>query len=252
MDTINKLLFISCSFLMSAYTYAASNIIEFSAEAVVSIPQKPVKHTRLFVSKNAVRSESTINGQNIVEIIYPDEGRAILINSPLRSYKENTFTKARGNENSNTPCAQILNSVCEKLGSETIDGIKTEKWQIISNNNGQKLRTLHWIDVNRKLALREFYPDGTVAELKMIKKEEVNGRMTEKWERTLSRPDGEYTKSYQWYDTNLKIAIKEDLPGGYTRELKNIKVAKQQGNLFEVPGDYIKIETQPVRYPGYK
>ncbi|MDH5473890.1 MAG: hypothetical protein OEY61_13660 [Gammaproteobacteria bacterium] len=217
---------------------------EFSADAVVSIPQQPIKETKLFVSKKAVRSESIVNGQNIVEIVYPDEGRAVLINQPVKAYQERTFTVQNNKETSSNPCAQILHSECKKLGTETIDGLKTEKWQIISNNQGKRLRTLHWIDVKRKLALREFFPDGTVAELKMVKKEKLNGRDTEKWERSLSRPDGTTTSSFQWYDIGLGIAIKEELPGGYIRELKNIKIASQPGKLFNIPDDFNRIDNQ--------
>ncbi|MCK5001537.1 MAG: DUF4412 domain-containing protein [Gammaproteobacteria bacterium] len=252
MGALKKLTVIACAVLTSSYAYAESKTIEFSADAVISAPQQIVKQTKLFVGKEAVRSETVINGQNIVEIVYPDKGRTILINDSLKSYKERIVDHQSETKSSGSPCDQISNAVCEKLGVEDISGYKTEKWQIISENNGRKLRTLHWIDVKRKLAIREFFPDGSVAELKMIKKEKVNGRDTEKWERSLSRPDGKSAKSYQWYDSGLKIAIKEELPGGYVRELKNIKISEQAKDLFTVPDDYKKIEFQPAAYPEYR
>ncbi|MCW8911248.1 MAG: DUF4412 domain-containing protein [Gammaproteobacteria bacterium] len=251
MGTLNKLIITGCMLFACTQTYAVSKTMEFTADAVVSIPQQPVKETKLFVSKKAVRSETSIGGQKIIEIIYSDEGKAILINEPLKSYKERMFPVQKNINDSSNPCDQIQNAVCEKLGTEKIDGLKTEKWQIISNNRGRKLRTLHWVDVKRKLALREFFPDGSVAELKMLKKEKTNGRNAEKWQRTLSRPDGSVTKSYQWYDAGLKISIKEELPGGYVRELKNIKIGKQPKELFKVPEDYRKIEMTPAVYPEY-
>ena len=39
----------------------------------------------------------------------------------------------------------------------------------------------------------------------------------------------------QWYDPELKIAIREELPGGYIRELRDIKTGKQEKDLFEIP-----------------
>ena len=78
----------------------------------------------------------------------------------------------------------------------------------------------------------------------MLKKEQANGRSTEKWQRSLSQPDGKSAESYQWYDTELKIAIQEELAGGYVRELKNIKTDKQAEELFDVPTGYKKIESQ--------
>jgi hypothetical protein len=251
MASFNKIIFIGCALFITNLSYAASTAIEFSADAIISVPQKPIKQTKLFVSNKAVRSESMVNGQPMVEIVYPEEGRAVFLNDPLKLYKERSFLKQDKVTSENNPCTQIQNSVCEKIGDENIDGIKTEKWQIISNDQGRKLRTLHWIDIKRKLAIKEFFPDGSVAELKMIKNEKVNGRDTEKWERTLRRPDGKDFKSYQWYDTILKIAIREELPGGYLRELKNIKISKQPVDLFNTPADYKKIENQPVMYQDY-
>ena len=244
MDALNKLIVIGFAVFASSYACAESKVIEFSADAIVSMPQQTTRQTKIFVSKKAVRSETTLNGQSIVEIVYPDEGRAVLLNQPIKSYKERTFVNQKDRKKSNNPCDQIVNSVCEKLGTETIDGLKTEKWQVISNAKGRKLRTLHWIDVKRKLALREFFPDGSVAELKIVKKEKINGRKTEKWERLFSRPDGTSSKSYQWYDTGLGMAIREELPGGYIRELKNIKISRQPDKLFVVPADFRKIDPQ--------
>lgn len=243
MEALRKLVFLVCLLLISSNLFAQSKIIEFSADAVISAPQHQDKKTKLFVSANAVRSEIEANGQKIVEIVYPEEGRAILINDSLKSYRERLFERKVEKDN-NSPCDQIKNAVCEKLGNERVAGYETEKWQVISNNAGKKLRTLHWIDIKRRLAIREFFPDGSVAELKMLKKEQVNGRSTEKWQRSLSQPDGKSAESYQWYDTELKIAIKEELAGGYVRELKNIKIVKQAKELFDVPTGYKKIESQ--------
>ena len=252
MGALNKIIVIVCALCISHYAYAESKTIEFSADAVVSAPRNVVKKTRLFVSKKAVRSEMMVNGENFVEITYPDEGRVILINDALKSYKERIFDRQNEKKEMGSPCDQISNAVCEMIGTEDIAGYKTEKWQIISESRGKKLRTLHWIDVKRKLAIREFFPDGSLAELKMIKKEKINGRDTEKWQRTLSRPDGKNIQSYQWYDAVLKMAIKEELPGGYVRELKNIKISKQADVLFSVPEDYRKVPFQPATYPEYR
>ncbi len=237
---------------ISGHLHAGSESVEFSADAVINIPQQPVRQTRLYVSEKAIRSESIIDGQSMVEIVYPQQGRAILINNPLRSYKEKAFISQSEKEDSGSPCDQIANAVCEMLGTEEINGHKTEKWQVISESRSKKLRTLHWIDVKTRLAVREFFPDGSFSELKLLGKEKVNGRDTEKWQRTLSRPDGTKAVSYQWYDAELKIAIKEEIPGGYVRELTNIKIGRQPEDLFSAPDDYKKIEAQSDNYREYK
>jgi len=244
MRALNKILIVGSTLFVIGQTDAISKTVEFSADAVINTPQQAAKKFKIFVGSKAVRREMNMNGQEVVEIVYPDQGKALLINDHMRSFKERRFP-AQSKDDNKTPCAQINNSMCEKIGTESIDGIKTEKWQILSNENGKKMRTLHWIDVKRKLAIREFFPDGSVSELKMIKKEKINKRNVEKWERTLSRPDGKNIKSYQWYDKKLKIAIKEELPNGFSRELKNVKVGKQKDNLFELPVGYMQVGNRP-------
>jgi len=245
MHALNKILIAGSVLFFIGQPNAISKTVEFSADAVINTPQQAEKQFKIYVGAQAVRREMNMNGQDVVEIVYPDQGKAILINDQMRSFKERKFP-AQGKDDKQTPCAQISNAICENIGSENIDGIQTEKWQIISNDKGKKMRTLHWIDVKRKLAIREFFPDGSVSELKMIKKEKVNKRNTEKWERTLSRPDGKNIKSYQWYDNELKIAIKEELPNGFSRELKNVKIGKQKNKLFEMPVGYMQIGNRPV------
>ena len=248
MCALIRLIILTSVLFVIGQSNAISKSVEFSAEAVISVPQQAERKSKLFVSEHAVRREMNANNNNVTEIVFPEQGRALLINHKTRSFQERLFP-AQSKDDKKGPCVQMQNSNCEKIGSETIDGIKTEKWQIISNEKGRKIRTLHWIDIKRKLAIREFFPDGSVSELKMLKMEKINTRNTEKWERTLSRPDGHNIKSYQWYDKKLKIAVKEELPNGFSRELRNIKIGKQPAKLFETPVGYMKNHNhQSVRH----
>ena len=106
--------------------------------------------------------------------------------------------------------------------------------------NGRSFKSLHWLDKKRHMPLREQLHDGTVSTMTMLEKEKMNGRNTEKWEISAIRSNGQKIISQQWYDPKLKMVIREALPGGYLRELKNIKVTKQTKNLFKVPSDYKK------------
>ncbi len=45
----------------------------------------------------------------------------------------------------------------------------------------------------------------------------------------------------RWFDPELNLAIREEFPGGFVREMKNIKLAPQDASLFEVPAGYKKI-----------
>ena len=55
------------SFTANAFEIAQ----EFSAEAVQSAPGRPSMNVKMFISKNAVRTESQMNGNTVVEIVYP-------------------------------------------------------------------------------------------------------------------------------------------------------------------------------------
>lgn len=242
-----KLMFSSLMLFAIQGNAAVEINAEFSADAVMMTPQQPAMQSKMYVSKKAVRTETNMNGREVIEITYPEEYRSVLLYPQQKIYLESKAPQqqSKNKATDNSPCAQLPNAECQLLGKETIDGRQTEKWQVITDSRGQQLRTLHWIDTKRKLALREFFPDGSFSELKMVSKETVNGRQTEKWERVFSRPDGSSMTSYQWYDPELKIAIREEMPGGYVRELKNIKVGKQKSQLFVIPKNYNKMD-QPV------
>ena len=248
MSLIFRFLFLSVLLISGNQAIAVTTTIEFSADAVMKSPQHADTVSKMYVSKNAVRTEVDAEGQTFIEIVFPEEGRAIMLNPKLKAYREVVTDKklSAGTKKNATPCDQIPGATCENLGNETINGRETDKWQVISMHQGKKQRTLHWIDKERKLALREFFPDGSVAELNMLSKEIMNGRNTEKWQRMLSRPDGSVMTSYQWYDPELKIAIREELPGGFVRELRNIKIAKQKSALFSIPGGFKKVDN-PTR-----
>jgi len=219
--------------------------VQFSAHAYVAVPGEAVKHTLIYVGKDAVRSELKVQGMNIVEIVKPADGQAFYLNPAIHQYRVIDFPKEQSSDTKQGPCKKLQNAECKLEGKERINNIKTEKWEVITRQNGQTIRSLHWIDSKRKLAIKEKFPDGSIAELENQGKEKVSGRITEKWQRILTRPDGTAMVTYQWYDPELKIAIKEELPGGYSRELKNIKVGQQDPGLFSIPTDYRVVS------PGY-
>ncbi len=220
---------------------------QFSADAVISIPGQQQTTSKLYVGNNVVRTEVTTQNGLIIDIVFPLEGKLIKLNPQLKQYieiptqKQSTDTQTKGN-----PCRRLQNATCTRLADENINGFNTQKWQIITVQQGQNIRTLHWIDSKRQLAIREFFSDGSMAEMVLKSKETVNSRKTEKWVRTLSRPDGSTVNSFQWYDPQLEISIREELPGGYIRELKNIKVTKQPVSLFKIPEGF-SIMKQPAR-----
>jgi len=74
--------------------------------------------------------------------------------------------------------------------------------------------------------------------------ETINGRSTEKWEFTSSALRKQ-SKSYQWIDPHLYIAVKHADDSG-VKELRNIHEGPQPDSLFEIPADYRRM-TSPSK-----
>jgi len=243
---LRHLLFIVALILNPLSTYAVEDTVHFSAQAVQFIPNRPEMTAKMYVGKNAVRTEYTANGQRVIEIAYLDKKRRVMLLPDQGTYMENVDDSLPSpNAKSKNPCSGLAGITCKKIGEENVNGRLAEKWEMTNaQNNSREVKTLHWIDKERNIPVKEFFQDGTVSELRTIKNETVNGRNTEKWELTISSSDGNKMKSYQWYDPILKIEIKEEMQGGYIRELRDIKLENQPEKLFEVPSSYKKL-TQP-------
>jgi hypothetical protein len=139
------------------------------------------------------------------------------------------------------PCSRIRGAQCKLLATESLYGREVTKWEMVVTDEGKTLRSLHWMDAERHTPLRGQWPDGTVSELRLMGDETLHGRATERWEMKTARPDAESMQSTQWYDPELQIAIREELPGGYFRELRDIRVAPQPDHLFMVPANYQRV-----------
>jgi len=235
--------------LVTSGTQAYEVAIEFSADAVQTTPGRPEYHARMYVSKNAVRTDSILNNTPVIEIVNSkNKTRSLLVP------KEKIYIQQKSNEltteiksSPEKPCEGLPDTTCRLLSKEKVNNRQTEKWEFVVKRNGQDYRSLHWIDVERHMPIREFFPDGTVTELLLKGKEKINGRKTEKWVMEVTRADGHKMLSTQWYDPELKISIREEMQGGFIRELRNIKMGKQGKKIFSIPDGYKKIE----QLPGY-
>lgn len=235
-----KLLLLCVSLNVSAYEIG----VEFSADAIQVSPNRSPLHSKMYVSKTAVRTEMHQQGQRIIDIAYIKEGKRVLLFPDQKIYREQTgltVSPSWSGKSATTPCEGIPNASCQKLGKEILQKTGVEKWQVERKINGKTFRSLHWIDNSRRLAIKEMFPDGSVSELLMLGKDSINGRKVEQWESRFTHPSGQNRISKQWYDPQLKMVIREEMPGGYLRELNNIKVGKQDKSLFQVPKDYQKV-----------
>lgn len=237
--------------LFAAQPQAQGPALEFSAEAVQMAPDKQLRTARMYVGHERVRKEYSENGQQVAEIIDWGRGRVILLMPEQKTYMESGTTEQtrilprRAGEDTN-PCLDMPSLQCRYLGQETLSGRRVDKWEMLAQRDGITERSLHWIDPQRQMSLRQILPDGRLTELTLVGQQILNGRQVEHWEQSSSLPDGEVQRVSQWYDPQLQIAIREELPGGYFRELRNIVVAIQPTQLFEVPAGYQRLEN-PAR-----
>ena len=237
------ILFASCLCVASTGALGASSNVQFSAQTVQSSPDKTTRHAQIYVGDNQVRLDYQQDGQQMAEIYDMKNQRALLLMPEQRSYMERKLPQG-GIRNpmlpskETSPCTMLPEAKCKQLGRETLYGRPVVKWEMVVTQDDQPLRSLHWIDAERNMPLRQTFPDGTVTEMRLLGQESLSGRVTERWEITTTRSDKESMTSTQWYDPQLNIAIREELPGGYFRELRNIRVGAQSPQLFTVPAGY--------------
>lgn len=218
--------------------------VEFTAEAMQSMPGQAPVYSKMYVSKNAVRTESYINGSLVVDITFPYQGRRLRLFPETKKYIAASSLPVIMEPNkkaAQSPCDGMPGSVCKNMGNEILNGIKVEKWQIEKKVKDKVLKVLQWIDPKRNLSLREMSPDGSIAELRTLGKSDLYGREVEVWEYIESNATGITDRSKQWYDPELKMVIQEQKQGGYFRGLRNIKTGKQNKALFELPASYQKV-----------
>ncbi len=238
---------------VSQWASAAGPTADFSALAVQQLPGQTARQARMFVTQNFVRREYVQESGGLIEIVDLAARKSYLLNPRQKEYMERQApaqvleqnAREQGTEN---PCALVSDTHCRLLGEEQVFGRVATKWEMIGEYEGRTQKVLLWQDKVRQMPLRQLLPDGTVTEMRLVANEETGGRPTEKWEMLMTRPDGQRIRSQQWFDTELQITIREALPGGYQRELRDIIIAPQDAALFRVPEDYQRVaEKQDVR-----
>lgn len=250
----SRLLQIVTLLLASLAATAAHPAAEFSAVTVDSQPGQEERTGRLFVGKDRIRTDMEMNGETIIQIIDLGRQEAIVINSAQKSYMRRRAgsgempVQSRSAKDAN-PCAGMKNLVCNKAGSETINGRKAQKWEITNPQAAQDEAMYVWLDAEHGIPVRQEMPDGFVMEMHMLKREKANGRNTEKWEMKASHPDGQSQTSVRWYDPEIGMNVREEMPGGFTRNLTNIKLQAQPAEVFSIPEGYTEISMpqQPAR-----
>lgn len=219
----------------------------FSADAVQNAPQRPPMQGRMHVDEGRLRVEMNSGGQQQIQIMDPKAKKAWVLNPQQRQYMELPLPPAAdwmaSGDSKPAPCQQP-GAECEKLGTESVNGRDAVKWQLKLPQRKAVSNGIIWTDAAHGFPVREQVGERLVSEMAFLGNETVAGRQTEKWQSRMSTPDGKTLRSVQWYDPKLNIAVRQQLPGGVTRELQNIKVGDQPDALFSVPEGFQRVEPQ--------
>jgi hypothetical protein len=241
---LKKILLVAASVMAGLSPWTSSAVlaagVDFSADMVQSGPRGEMT-SRLYSSQGRMRMEYNQSGRTVVQIMDPAKGVAYTLFP-----QQKTFMVRRGPPSSPSqgegvpanPCAGMQGVTCRKLGVEKVNGRDAEKWEFSGQYQGKAVTTMTWYDVQRGNPVRRDNPDGSRTELRFLGMEKLNGRNTEKWQSVRVGSDGKTQESSQWFDTRLQTVIREEFPGGYVREMRNIKEGPQPGRLFTVPQGY--------------
>lgn len=245
------ILFAGCLCVASGSVVAERSNVQFSAQAVQTTPDGKDKNAQVYVGDNQVRLEYSKDGLHMVEIYDMKNHRLLLMVPQTASYMLRRMPADRTVNpmlppTQSDPCAYVPAAKCRALAHESLFGRKVTKWEMTRSREKKNLRSLHWMDDERHMPLREEWSDGSVSELHSAGLETLNGRSAERWEMIITRPDGKQQNSTQWFDPQLQIVVREELPGGKYRELRDIRVGAQPAQLFDIPADYRRLDSSGV------
>lgn len=226
--------------------------VQFSADMVNRGPDGQTTTGKMYVGANRMRVEMSQQGQDMIRIHDQNRQMEWMLFPDRQAYMERSAPMS-GNSGQmpapsaeTNPCQGIEGLNCRRVGEEDVAGRRAVKWEMSMMREGQTLTGAQWLDVERGLPLKYQMPDGQAMELRMLGAESIAGRPVEKWEMTMTVPNEQPVQTFQWYDPELKLAVREEFPGGFVRELTNIQIAPQPDALFAVPAGYSKMEPPPA------
>jgi len=240
--------------LTGAFVFAAmpllaqsTPLVTFTAETVQTAPDQPDRMGTIIKSGQFMRLEFEQNGQPIIQILRPTEGKTFILYPDTRSYFEQDIPAQPEEflESYTPPCpaeAEAGGLQCTRIGLEMFQTIPVERWHIgTTGDSGQML--ILW-DPTRKRALRQEMSDGTLVQMSLLDMQVIEGRNAEHWVTEVSRQGEVSLRSEWWYDPELKLILREALPGNTLRRLQNIATGPVDPALFTVPDGWQRLTAQ--------
>ena len=231
---------------------AQNSIPAYAADAVYRTPDGTESTGRVVKSGPDMRLEFTEAGRAVVQIIRRAEGRMYVLDPASRSYftVQGEPDPQAGAATYEAPCdPNVTAMTCRFLGNEVTSGITAELWEIGAPGDPAQVSRILW-DGARHRALRQEYPDGTVMALAFQAMVQIEGRNVEHWSITVTVP-GQAPLSGAWYyDPELRVELREELPTGEIRSLRNIVVGAVDPASFAVPAGWSEMSPPGPAGPG--
>lgn len=225
---------------------------QFSADMVRHGPDGQSTSGKMFVGDAKVRMEMSQQGKAVVRITDQNRGMEWVLFPEEKKYLERGGGQGAPKPSASAapsaetdPCGTVPGLTCRRVGVEDINGRAAVKWEMSMSQQGETLTGAQWLDQERGIPLKSVTPNGQSMELKILGTENLDGRSVEKWEMTTTVPNQQPMRTFQWYDPELELAVREEFPGGYVSELKSIRVGTQPDDLFVVPAGYERMSMPP-------
>jgi len=232
--------------------------IEFSATAIQSVPGRADVSTHLYYSSGRIRKEFFYHGEPVIQILDANKHISLMCFTEQQVCYENKSLEEINigiEQAQNSPCDGNKKLLCENLGEEVLNGRKAVHWKIgtrpkkvvkkdkktIVNAEAKAQKvSFQWLDSALGIPVKIVSFNGARSDLIWLGSEIVNNRKTEKWQQLIKPVNGNKLESTVWFDTELKISIKQAFANGNSQELRQIVVEKLSNKLFTLPVGFEK------------
>ncbi len=222
----------------------------YSATAVHAFPGQAETFGTIVKSGQNLRLEFDENGRHVIQILLPAVGAMYVLDPEQQTYVEilGPAVPAADVGGYKSPCpGQKPDPACQHVGDDVMSGVKVERWVIASGDKNKPL-VLLWNSARRR-ALKQILPDGSVMTMAFRAMEKIDNRLAEHWTIKLTRPGQPDQTGDWWFDPELRVVIKENLPSGETRRLENITVGPVNPAMFQVPQGWRKVAPAAPKPP---
>jgi hypothetical protein len=154
---------------------------ELTADVVIHKANGTEARGKLYRGKDAVRLEPPEEGQGAAKggiVIYDVLREATyFLNPAMKAYVERPGSAAGGPVSlfvpqKDNPCALLprvsKDAACQKMGAESVNGRKAEKWQATQTRGGRTITEYAWVDSEWHIAIKWTTSDQSTGQLENI------------------------------------------------------------------------------------